>query len=255
MLNKDLLSVHVHLMYLEPSKYILDLLSEVWDDKIYLSLIEGNKHNPTILSYAKQRFPSILVKYVANKGTDQYGFMHSFKINNEETPWIMYIHDKHLSKLDWLDQTLLPILHSETINPLLLDDNNGIISSGYHKWVMRVENEEELTAKSKYMPFNMKHCLVRVRHTLAWLRELQYILVQKTGFIDTDNINPKFTAGNIFIARRNVVNMAMSCIHENFFEDHYRPDGDVAHAMERFYYYVATCLKYDIKFIEITEDK
>lgn len=250
MLNKELLSVHVHLMYKEPSKYILDLLQEVWDGNIYLSLIEGNKHNKFILSCAQERFKTVLVKYLENKGTDQYGFFHSYKINNEETPWIMYIHDKHISKIDWLDEILLPILQNNTINPLLLDSTTGMIASGHKKWVLSVENEEQLTEKSKTMPFHLKQWIVRSRHTLTWFRELQYILVQKTGFICVEDINPKFTAGNIFVARRSIIDTVMSCVHQDFFENDYRADGDVEHAMERFYFYVARCLNYDIKFIE-----
>lgn len=255
MLNNNLLSIHIHLMYKEPAKYILDLVQEVWRDKIYLSLIDGNKHNDTILAYAKERFNEVIVKYVKNKGTDQYGFFHTFKINNEETPWIMYIHDKHLSKIDWLDQILLPILQYKIVNIDLLNDLFGIISSGYDKWVFNVDNEEKLTEQSKAMPFNLKQWVVRARHTLTWLRELQYILVQKTGFISMENINPKFTAGNIFIARRSIIDTVMSCVHEDFFENDYRADGDVEHAMERFYFYVAKCLNYEIKFITDYENE
>lgn len=250
MLNKDLLSVHLHLMYKEPCKYILDLLQEVWQGTIYLSLIEDNKHNDFILSCAKERFATVFAKYVPNKGTDQYGFLNSFEINREEKPWIMYIHDKHISKIDWLDEIMLPILQPETVNQILLDNECGMIASGNKKWVLSVESEEQLTEKSKNMPFNLKQWIVRARHTLTWFRELQYILVQKTGFISMEDINPKFTAGNVFIARRSVVDTVMSCVHKDFFENDYRADGDVEHAMERFYFYVARCLNYDIKFIE-----
>jgi len=250
MLNDKLISIHVHLMYKEPAKYILDLLSEVWNKHIYLSLIDGNKHNSEILKHAQTKFADIRVKYIKNKGNDQYGFYHTFKLNEEETPWILYLHDKHLSKIDWLDEIMLPILHYQDVNPMLEDENVGIICSGSEKYVHKVNTEEQLTDLSKNMAFHFKHFVVKARHTLTWFRELQYILVKKTGFIDMENINPLFAAGTIFIARRKVVELLMSCIHEDFFEDGYRTDGEVEHAMERFYYYVAHCLKYKINFLK-----
>ena len=53
----------------------------------------------------------------------------------------------------------------------------------------------------------------------------------------------------MFLARRPVVKMSHQCVHESFFEDYYRPDGNVEHAMERFYFYVSECLKYKNVFI------
>ena len=37
MLDKDLVSVHVHLFYLEPSIYLLDKISEQYNGPIYIS--------------------------------------------------------------------------------------------------------------------------------------------------------------------------------------------------------------------------
>ena len=66
-----------------------------------------------------------------------------------------------------------------------------------------------------------------------------------------NNVNPEFTAGNVFFIRTNILSQALQCVLDpNFFEKVYRMDGDVAHALERFYFYVSTSLDYKNVFLK-----
>lgn len=253
MLDKDLISVHVHLFYLEPSIYLLDKISEYYNGPIYISLNEDGANNEEIELYAVKKFKKVKSVTVKNKGNDQYGFYSSFKQNDEETPWILYCHDKTIKRIDWLDRILDPVLQYKDMEKTLNNEKNGMISSGDPEYYLKMINEEDLTALSKTKNFSGRLEIMQSRHTLTWFRELQYILLSDTGFINAENLNPNFTAGNMFLARRPVVKMSHQCIHESFFEDYYRPDGNVEHAMERFYFYVSECLKYKNVFIGAEE--
>ena len=249
MLNENLVSVHVHLFYLEPSIYLLDKIADKYSGKIYISLNDDGEHNEEILLYAEKKFKKVDYTAVNNRGNDQYGFFQSFKKNDLDTPWILYCHDKTIKRIDWLDDILDPILEFKDMNKNLESEKYGIIASGNPKYHLKMINEEDLTALSKSKNFSSRLSVMQSRHTLTWFRELQYILLSDTGFIDTENLNPHFTAGNIFLAQRSVVDMSHKCIHESFFENYYRPDGNVEHALERFYFYVSQCLKYENLFI------
>ena len=47
----------------------------------------------------------------------------------------------------------------------------------------------------------------------------------------------------MFIIDSDIVDIAHSVIHPTFFPTAYREDGDMPHALERFYYYVSLCMK------------
>lgn len=249
MLDKDLVSVNMHLFYLEPSIYLLDKIADHYKGHLYMSLNENGQANEEIQSHAESKFKKVTSVIIKNKGNDQYGFYSSFKQNDLNTPWILYCHDKTIKRIDWLDAILDPILEYEDIEKALLNDKNGIISSGNPEYHHRMISEEDLTSLSKTKNYSGRLKIMQARHTLTWFRELQYILLSDTGFINADNLNPYFTAGNMFLARRPVVKLSHQCIHESFFEDYYREDGNVEHAMERFYFYVSECLKYENLFI------
>jgi len=124
-----------------------------------------------------------------------------------------------------------------------------------HNWKLKVQSESDITDSVKELPQSKRSFLVRQRHTLCWLRELQFILLQNTGFQDMENVNPEFTAGNVFFIRTNVLSQALQCILDpNFFEKVYRMDGDVSHALERFYFYVSTSLGFKNEFINQNEN-
>jgi len=249
MLDKELVSVHMHLFYKDPSIYLLDKIANNFNGQLYISFNENGEYNDEIESHAKTKFKTVNIVTIKNKGNDQYGFYTSFKKNQLDTPWILYCHDKTIKRIDWLDQILDPILEYEDIEKALLNDNNGMISSGDSRYHHRLIAEEDLTNLSKTKNYSSRLKIMQARHTLTWFRELQYILLSDTGFINADNLNPYFTAGNMFLARRPVVKLSHQCIHETFFESYYREDGNVEHAMERFYFYVSECLQYKNLFI------
>ena len=254
MLDKDLVSVHMHLFYPEPSIYLLDKIADHYKGRLYISLNENGQANEEIQLHAEKKFKKVTAVTIKNKGNDQYGFYTSFKKNDLETPWILYCHDKTIKRIDWLDNILDPILNYEDIEKVLLDDKTGMISSGDPRYYFRLMSEEDLTSLSKTKNYSGRLKIMQARHTLTWFRELQYILLSDTGFINAENLNPFFTAGNMFLAKRPVIKMAHQCIHESFFESYYREDGNVEHAMERFYFYVSECLKYKNLFIGAEEE-
>jgi len=255
MLDKNKVSFNVHLFYLEPSLYLLDKIRNKFDGNIYISLNNNGKSNDKILEHAKELFDNVHHVTVNNVGNDQYGFFHSFPKNTDETEWIFYCHDKTIKRIDWLDEIIDPVLEYKEINKILDDDDIGLITVGNTKHHMRMHTEDCLTQLSKKKNYSERLKVVQARHTLTWYRELQYILLTDTGLIDTDNLNPDFTAGNMFLARRQVVKLAHDCVHETFFENYYREDGNVEHALERFYFYVTKCLKYDNFFIGLEKEE
>lgn len=251
MINTKTLSVHLHLFYTEPSIYLIDKISEYYNGDAYISLNRGGVGNEAILSHAKTKFSKVYDVEVDNRGNDQYGFFYSNKMSQSETPWVFYAHDKTIKRIDWLDEILDPILSlsQKTLRNLLEDEENGIISSGSKKYKHKIMTEDDLTQLSKNNNFDSRLKIIQARHTLTWYRELQYILLTETGFINPEKLNPDFTAGNMFLIRRPVLNMCHKCVHDSYFENYYREDGNVEHALERFYFYTSECMKYKNIFI------
>jgi hypothetical protein len=244
-------SVHLHLYYEDAGSYLLKKLSKIWNGKIYLSLVHNNCANDILLSLANSIFSDIDIVYVDNKGTDQYGFLHSFKLNNEDTKWILYWHDKHLSKKQWLDDLTDLFCIDENIQEIKRYTNDisscGIISSA--KCRNKALSFHQIAELSPYMAIEYRQNIVRSYHAIIWLKELQYLFKQRYNLYDENEIYPEFSAGTVFLARRDIVAKAHSVVHDNYFEDCYRADGDVGHALERFYHYVSKCLGYTNKFI------
>ena len=250
MLNKDLLQVHAHLWYEDVSKHLLDKLCKGWDGRINLSLIKGAESNQGIVSHAEGLFPEVRYVEVKNLGNDQSGFKESIAKNSEDKPWIFYVHDKNKVKIDWLNEIVDPIIYqTDRVNSLMEDDDVGLISSGNPRRKEDLLSEETLIRFDRKTALSDKKGIVLARQTLVWLRELQYILYENHGFIAKENLNFSFTSGTMFVIRNDVTAMAHSCIHDNFFPDFYREDGDLPHALERFYYYVSICLDYKNQFI------
>ena len=48
MLDKDLVSVHMHLFYLDPSIYLLDKIADYYKGHLYISLNEDGQNNEEI---------------------------------------------------------------------------------------------------------------------------------------------------------------------------------------------------------------
>lgn len=243
-MNSQLISTHVFLYYDQSGKYVLDELSKIYSGKIYLSLVHGNPNNDKLLKFATQKFNVELV-YVDDYGTDQYGFYHSFQLDKQEKPWIFYCHDKSQNKMDWLQDIIKPF--HDLDNELLLKDNIGIISSQKYKYT--TIPPDALIAQYANIAYENRKNLIQSMHTLIWLHELEKILWLKYELGEKDIKYPVFSAGNIFLIRRSVLEKAHGCIYENYFNKGYRSDGEVEHGMERFYYYVSTCMKYNNIFI------
>lgn len=250
MLNKELIEVHAHLWYEDVSIYLLDKLREAWDGRVNLSLIKDAESNQAIVSHSEKLFPEVRYIEVKNLGNDQSGFKQSFTKNTEDKPWVFYVHDKNKIKQNWIDDIVDPIVcQPNRVNSLIEKEEIGLISSGNPTRRMDILNEEKLIDYDRRTPIPEKKRIVLSRQTLVWLRELQYILYEKHGFIAKENLNFSFTSGTMFVIRSDVTAMAHSCIHDNYFPDFYREDGDMPHALERFYYYVSICLDYRNEFI------
>jgi hypothetical protein len=244
-----------HLFYRDPAIYLLDKLRDFGDHKIRISLLAGGKFNDKILTHANNIFSDVdHLVLKENRGSDQWGLYNLYTrfLDDIETDWIFYTHDKHISKLEWLDECIDPLMENSNLEKHLENLSIGMISST--NWKMTNLSEAEITESVKEMPASRRIAIVRQRHTLCWLRELQFILLQNTGFQDMDNVNPTFTAGNLFFIRNHVISQALQCVLDpSFFEDVYRCDGDVAHALERFYFYVSTSLGYENQFLASEE--
>lgn len=247
---KDI-SIHLHIYYEDMGLYLLNKLSKIWNGKIYLSLVNNNCANPIFLTTAKSLFSDIDIIYVDNKGTDQYGFYHSFKLNKEDTKWILYWHDKHINKKAWLDDITDIYCNKDNNNIIdrLTSDMSscGMISSSKHR--LKTNTLNQIAELSPYISFENRQKLVRNFQSLLWLKELQYLFKTKYDIYSEEEAFPYFTAGTIFLIRRDIVEKVHSVVHENFFENCYREDGDVGHALERFYFYASKCLGYTNKFI------
>lgn len=251
MIDKNLCSVHLHLYYEDVSFYILDKLSKVWKDTIYVSMIRDCETNKKIIAHGQKLFKEVRWVEVPNKGTDQFGFLFTHRINEEKyKPWTLYIHDKSIDKKDWLDDLIEPFFKNEyqTVLKKHMDSKKtGIIASKKRK--NKVLDSDQLLEITKNAAMPFRGDFVKAVSTLAWLRELQNIFYNKTGIVKEDYLNIEFVAGTVFMARKSLINGVHSCVHENFFEDGYRKDGEVEHAMERFYFYVSKCLNYNNVFI------
>lgn len=244
-MNSDLVSTHVFLYYESSGKYLIEELSKIYNGEIYLSLVNGNCSNDVLVHYAKQHFDIKLV-YVDNCGTDQYGFFHSFKFDNANKPWVFYCHDKHPSKLDWL-QTMISTFENIE-DRVLLDKKLGIISS--IKYKNRVLPFDKILLEYINLDYSQRKDVVQCMHTLVWLNELQRILITKHNIGNKEYRYPTFSAGNIFLIRKEILEKSHDCIHEEFFNKGiYRTDGEVEHGMERFYYYVSQCMNFNNLFI------
>lgn len=253
-------SLHMHLFYEEVSLDLLEKASKVFPSKkLYLSLNEGSESNNKILKKAEQSF-DVDLTIVDNRGNDQWGFVHTMRKNSDDTKFILYMHDKASDKDDWLhditDIFLDPEKLKAVLKPMRATDIHGIVSS--RERLNAVLSIQEVSDTHRSCQWSHRANVVRLMHTVIWLRELQSILAGscpdvipkkyteliKAGY-DAELLNPSYTAGNVFLARREVVELAHCCVHDNFFEFQYRPDGNVEHAMERFYYYVSLCLGFD----------
>lgn len=251
MIDKKLCSVHMHLYYKDVSIYLLDRLSKVWNDTIYVSIIKDSPDNKDILSYAQKLFKETRWIEVSNKGTDQYGFFLSNKMNEEfHKPWTLYIHDKHSDKIEWLTELVDVFFEDEyqtIIDQYINSKKTGIIGAEKHK--VKLSDYDKLLSDHANTPFKYRNHFVKSVGTLAWMRELQNIFYNKTRIVKDELLNPYFIAGNIFMIRKNILDQTHACIDEGFFEDGYRTDGEVEHAMERFYHYVSECMGYNNIFI------
>lgn len=245
MLDKASVSTHIFLYYPNTGLYVLDKVSKFYNGPIYLSLVEDNKNNELFLEEAKKKFDDTRVVYVSNCGTDQYGFFNSFQYDFEKSDWIFYCHDKHPDKKDWL-YNLIEIYSNLDISSI--PENTGIISSKIH--VCKQPSFEELLLEYSGVPHKHRKDIVQSMHTLIWLHELERILLSKYSLGNKDFKCPTFSAGNIFLIKRDIVEHSHGCIYEEFFNHGiYRTDGEVEHGLERFYFYVSQCLGYKNIFI------
>ena len=231
----DQISLHVFLYYEDIGVYLLEKLAKVWRGKINLSLAKDNVANTTLLYKANELFSTVVVSYVEHPSSDQVGFIQSVKNDTEHTDYILYLHDKHLSKKEWLDAITHPLL----MNLGVMEDDVGILTM------------EEIKRAHLMISHKDRANVVRLMQTVLWLQELQdQFATRYRGYDDNpDHLFPEFTAGTSFLIRRKVVEAVHGCIHPDFFED-YRPDGNVDHAIERFYYYVSLALGYKNLFVD-----
>lgn len=243
-INKDKTQVHLHLWYEDESIYLLDKVSKIHDGRINLSFNDDGKANDKLLNYCKDKFSDVRHITVKNGGNDQIGFFHSMKQNGEDKEYTFYAHDKNPNKREWVDQCVDPLVENiKVVNEYIDKGDAGMISSSNPKRLEFLLTEEKLIAIDKETAISEKKGIVLARQTLIWLRELQYVLFEKHGYIDKDQLNFRFTAGNMFIIDNDVLSLAHSILHPSFFPEAYREDGDMPHALERFYYYVSLCMK------------
>ena len=123
----------------------------------------------------------------------------------------------------------------------------GMISASSYR--MKTMTLEQIAETSPLIGLEYRQKLVRSFQSLLWLKELQYLFKIKHNLYSEENAFPHFTAGTIFMIRREIVEKVHSIIHDNYFENCYREDGDVGHALERFYFYASACLGYTNQFI------
>jgi hypothetical protein len=237
--------VHMFLYYESTGKYVIDTVSKFYKGPIFLSLVENNCHNDVLVNYAKYNFPDIKLLYSDNYGTDQYGFYQTLKHDDSKTPWVFYCHDKHPSKEGWLKDCLEPFIG---LNQDVFGKDVGIISS--LKYKRSQLSFEQLLEDYAYVDYQYRKDIVESMHTLVWLHELERILLSKYKLGAKEFKHPVFSAGNILLIRRNILNKTHGCVYEQFFNKGiYRTDGEVEHGLERFYFYVSQCMGYNNLFI------
>lgn len=244
-MNKDNISVHVFLYYESSGKYVIDRLSKIYSGDIYLSLVEDNCSNDILKNYAQQYF-NVKLLYIDNYGTDQYGFYNTFKFDDTNKPWIFYCHDKHPSKMDWLIDMMTTFDNMD--ETILNYDKVGMIASTKHKNI--VPSFEHILLTHSMDNYEHRKNVVETMHTLIWLHELERILLAKYNIGDKNFKYPTYSGGNVFLIRRPVLEKAHGCIYSNYFNKNtYRADGEVEHGLERFYFYVSSCMGYNNIFI------
>lgn len=246
MIDSTNTSAYLHLYYRDTGEFLLNQLKNVWNDEIFVSLVNGNKNNDYLVKIANSLFKKVNITMIDNKGTDQFGFYASFKYYNNNKEWILYWHDKSIDKILWLSE-LISIFYDEndTINNLIKDNNIGIISSKKRK--QKIKTMEDLVAESKICPLLGRKSLVQQYHTMCWLQELIFLF--DLFYKKRIEMNQSFADGTVFLIRSDIVKSVHKCIMPNSFENFYRTDGDVGHALERFYYYASECMGYHNIFI------
>lgn len=244
----------MHLYYKEGSDIVINKLSKVWNGDVYISLIDGGENNKYIIELCKAKFKNVYYHCYPNMGNDQYGFMKIYKkyIKND-IKWILYLHDK--KDILWLND-LLDIIDLEKIHNInnYLREENGIISTSKRKEhipskqaLLRISNYRELIKCSQ----NKKKLYdnTKIIQTLTYL-EFLIDLYNKEARIDKyDYAHKYFTAGNIFYINKKLLDIIFEIVIDDFFDGYYVIDGTIAHAMERFYYYLAHDLKYKVIYI------
>ena len=251
MLNSEMFSIHLHLYYKDPSILLLEKISKAWKGKIYISLVSGNENNDNITTVAKSLFSEVVVVENENSGNDQYGFYKSFQQNHDDTDWIFFAHDKHESKIDWMNQLVDPLVtHTDAINYLARQDEIGLIATKADQYTHIQMSEEQLNSLGDTCPHDERIKIIRSKHTLVWLRELQRALVKQNNLSQIHDPNALvFVAGNMFMMRRSILSKCHNCLHENFFDKYYKPDGDIGHGLERFYFYAPLCLNFNVQLV------
>lgn len=251
MIDESLCSVHLHLYYEEPSIYLMKQLSKVWNGTVYVSIINNGPSNEAILKKSNELFKKTIWLEIENMGTDQYGFFKTHKMNEEKhKPWTLYMHDKDKNKSKWLDELIEVFCKDEyqtLLDNYMRSKKTGIIGS--KKCRHKILDYDELLNINKYAGIENRHVFVSSVGTLTWLRELQNIFYNRTSIVKEELLNPYFVAGTVFLIRKKIINQAHSCVKEQFFKNGYRQDGEVEHAMERFYHYVSEALGYNNIFI------
>lgn len=236
MLNSEEIDVYCHFMY--PSALdIIKRLKKVWNGSVTVSLVKDAEHNAVIRKALEESFEDLTIKEYKNRGTDQYGFWRNFGEKQDKKGWCFSIHDK--TDMKWIRDILYKILDNyKAVNEVIHEDNDVGIIVGDDKYYMAIRTEEELIEETKVISTSLVRQNLLAKHMLCWLRQLQWMAYQNSGGIPIKEINFNFCAGNIFIARNDVVEISHECLQDNFFEEFYRKDGDIGHALERFYFYI-----------------
>jgi hypothetical protein len=261
-------SLHVHLFYEDESLYLLDRISKVWKNKIYVSIVKDVSSNKAIIQCLNDNFDEVDTTFVDNRGNDQYGFFHSFKKNKDDTKYILYLHDKKdrdvgtdMSKLFLQDAQFLPHLienvmtasrsslhlreYQRAENPVA---EVGIIACEATNEQMLSYKELESSHACGFGGKDFKDMsddekgeyrlqVVRSLHTVTWFDELVCHLRHVRG-LGYPLVYPPFAGGNMFLATRDIIKTTHSAVLDSHFQEGYQPDGEVEHAMERLYYYV-----------------
>jgi hypothetical protein len=230
------IELHCHLWYSDKYKNLLDKLGSKFNNRINLSLISGCDHNDKIIEYAKSKFKDVRYVTVDNCGTDQNGFLKSYDVNKEMKEWVLYTHDK--ADETWTMDLVDPLLTDEALK-YCEDGESGIITSSKRHTIL--PSQEEIDNQCQKTLPELKHTVIPLQSTIIWLTQLQDNLKQLHHMQDT-LLNLEFTAGTMFLSRSLILRLAHTCVEPEFFKTGHQPDGEVEHAMERFYFYVNNCL-------------